>query len=74
MVMNRRFFLKTASSAASLLAYGGVALPEATAAPTSMPLALAVSDPHLSWSVFSRNLQWLTTQAYAASNPYETVV
>jgi len=32
----------------------------------------APSQPHIIWSIFSRHLQWLTTQAYAAANPYQT--
>jgi sugar phosphate isomerase/epimerase len=30
--------------------------------------------PHVTWTIFSRHLQWLTTQAYSHANPFETGV
>lgn len=32
------------------------------------------SEPHITWSIFSRHLQWLTTRAFAAANPFQTGV
>jgi len=29
-------------------------------------------SPHITWSIFSRHLQWLTTQAFATAKPYQT--
>jgi sugar phosphate isomerase/epimerase len=34
----------------------------------------APPPPHITWTMFSRHVQWLTTQAYSHSNPYETGV
>jgi len=31
-------------------------------------------EPHITWTIFSRHLQWLTTRDYAQANPYETGV
>src|SRR5690348_6145724 len=59
--MERRSFLMAMGATAPALA-----LP-----PTS---AQAAGAPSIQWSVFSKNIQWLTTAAYAASKPYETGV
>ncbi|MCL8014895.1 TIM barrel protein [Streptomyces sp. AS02] len=66
--MNRRTLLASAS-AASLAA---VALPSTATAAATAPCP--TRQPHLTWTIFSRHLQWLTTQSYAAQKPYETGV
>jgi sugar phosphate isomerase/epimerase len=73
--MKRRDFLRTLAAAGA----AGAAI-----APQGMPTARASHEsvahrgrredrpPHITWTIFSRHIQWLTTQAYSHANPYET--
>ncbi len=36
--------------------------------------SVAASTPQLRWTIFARHLQWLTTQAFAHTHPYDTGV
>src|SRR2546430_16164483 len=64
--MERRDFLKMTSAGAPALAVG--------TSPWPTKAMAADSEPHLYWSLFAKQLQWLTTQAYSAANPYATGV
>jgi hypothetical protein len=66
--MDRRDFLNAAGAAAAIVAIKDVALP------TSATAQAAASGPHMTWSIFSRHLQWVSTAAQAASDPYGTGV
>src|ERR1700720_589686 len=66
--MDRRDFLNAAGAAAAAVAVKDVALP------TSATAQAAASGPHMTWSIFSRHLQWVSTAAQGASDPYGTGV
>jgi sugar phosphate isomerase/epimerase len=73
--MDRRGFLKTATAAGTALAVthagsDGVA----HAAETLGTRARESTEPHITWTIFSRHLQWLTTQAVSQAQPYATGV
>lgn len=65
--MQRRDFLSTAS-----LAAGALAMREVTSATTALAAAApaAPPPPHLQWQLWSRHLQWVSTQAQAATDPF----
>src|SRR5688572_20980631 len=65
--MQRRDFLSTATLAAAALAtkeMAGAAEARAAPAPAAPP------PPQLQWQLWSRHLQWVSTQAQTASDPY----
>ena len=62
--MDRRNFLTAAAAAAAAAA--GSALPASSLAAT----AAEPPAPHLQWQLWSRHLQWVSTQAEAAADPY----
>jgi sugar phosphate isomerase/epimerase len=74
--MDRRSILKTAATGAALAVTPTVA----TGAAQALDTAAATrgtkdrKPPHITWTVFTRHLQWLTTQQAALSNPYDTGV
>ncbi|MFC6149303.1 MULTISPECIES: sugar phosphate isomerase/epimerase family protein [Mumia] len=70
--MERRRFLQTAAATAAVAA-GTAAAPGGPvhATPAHRPRP---RNPHITWTIFSRHLQWLTSQAYAQEHPYETGV
>ncbi|BBA96414.1 hypothetical protein RVR_1698 [Actinacidiphila reveromycinica] len=82
--MDRRRFLRTAAATSAgtvgaLTATGTAhaAAPSAPSAPPTLsapsaPAAHGAAAPRLTWTVFSRHLQWLTTQAHAWSHPKDT--
>ena len=65
--MDRRNFLSAAATA-SAVASGGMLLPSAV---TATP---APEEPHLTFQLWSRHLQWVSTAAQAAADPYGTGV
>ncbi len=65
--MNRRDFLIAAAAATS-------AAPIAAQQAAGSMGSSASSSQYLRWTMFSRHLQWVTTQAYAREFPYETGV
>lgn len=76
--MDRRKFIRTAAiggTAAVAATYGGIPglgeLPDAEAADPQRPRPV---NPHITWTIFTRHLQWLTDQAYAQANPFDTGV
>ncbi len=76
MTLDRRSFLKTAATGAAL-----AATPMAVVAPAQAAAAAAGArhqheprPPHITWTAFTRHLQWLTTQSFAHSNPFDTGV
>lgn len=73
--MIRRTLLTSAVAAgsAALLSAAPAAAAATDAGPAGHPEDRS-SAPHVTWTIFSRHLQWLTTQAYAAEHPYETGV
>jgi hypothetical protein len=74
--MDRRTFVKSAGLAAALsLELASAARAGADdEADEDRDGAGTSPSPHITWSIFSRHLQWLTTQAYAAANPNRTGV
>ena len=77
--MRRRNFLYGAGSSGILAASPLVAIPSPAAAatghtPAPRPGRPTPRPPRITWTIFSRHLQWLTTQAHAHSHPYETGV
>ncbi len=75
MDMDRRIFLKTTAVAGAALVVtqtGAAAEARTQNVATGMNHALEPLPPHITWTIFSRHLQWLTTQSYSQSNPYET--
>ncbi|MFC0529017.1 sugar phosphate isomerase/epimerase family protein [Phytohabitans kaempferiae] len=77
--MRRRNFLYGASSSGllALAPLAAIASPASAApkgAPASRPGGPTRRPPQITWTIFSRHLQWLTTQAYAHQYPYETGV
>jgi hypothetical protein len=73
--MERREFLATLGAASAALAAKAAC---ATEGPTpvlqhSAPTALR-RQPQIVWTIFSRHLQWLTTQDFAHDHPYDTGV
>jgi sugar phosphate isomerase/epimerase len=72
--MNRRNFLThlgAAGAALTLQAPSRALAHHEGVAHRGRPM---VRPPHIAWTIFSRHIQWLTTQAYAHTNPYETGV
>jgi sugar phosphate isomerase/epimerase len=72
--MDRRGFLKTATAAGTALAAthassGGVAHAAGPIGSRNRP-----REPHITWTMFSRHLQWLTTQADSQAQPRATGV
>jgi len=72
--MDRRGFLKTATAA-------GAALAATHASPGGVAHAAGLigtrnrtPEPHVTWTMFSRHLQWLTTQAESQAQPRATGV
>jgi sugar phosphate isomerase/epimerase len=63
--MNRRNFLKMTGAAATAISTKDLLFPGTASAATT---------PHMTWSIFSRHLQWVSTAAVAASDPYGTGV
>jgi sugar phosphate isomerase/epimerase len=63
--MDRRNFFKRAGALAATLSAKEALLPG---------FATAATTPHMTWSIFSRHLQWVSTAAAAASDPYGTGV
>ncbi|MEV6810863.1 TIM barrel protein [Micromonospora sp. NPDC051296] len=77
--MRRRNFLYGAGSSGLLAVSPLMAIPSPAAAAPShrqapRPDRPTRRPPRITWTIFSRHLQWLTTQAYAHSHPYETGV
>ncbi len=76
--MDRRGFLKAAAAATTtavaLTQVGSAARAQADDLAEVPRLKRDPLPPHITWTIFSRHLQWLTTQVYAQSNPYETGV
>jgi hypothetical protein len=67
--LNRRDFLKMAGAVAA-----GVTANAATKDVLAQAITPAATSPHMTWSIFSRHLQWLTTAAQSAADPYGTGV
>jgi hypothetical protein len=63
--MHRRKFL-TSAAAAAAATIGGGALPAAAQAQA----AGEAPAPHMTWQLWSRHLQWVSTQAQTVSDPY----
>lgn len=72
--MDRRKFFQTAIiGGGTALAAGHGAIPGLGITKANAQTA-ATSDPHITWNIFTRHLQWLTTEEYSIANPYETGV
>ncbi|HWM01801.1 MAG TPA: TIM barrel protein [Actinophytocola sp.] len=74
--MDRRTFFKAATATTAAVAVtpavlGDIAHAEETDDATGRP---EQTPPHITWTIFTRHLQWLTTQADAQAQPYETGV
>jgi hypothetical protein len=63
--MKRRNFLTSAAVAAGALAAREVVAPATAAAQEA-----EAAPPHMTWQLWSRHLQWVSTQAQAAADPY----
>ncbi len=73
--LDRRAFLATTTGAATVALWPAVARANRGSTDAVAGIALPGNGtPHLTWTVFSRHLQWLTTQSYAQSNPLQTGV
>ena len=73
--MKRRDFLRAGALVPAAFGVAGPILARADDSDDGGDDTPAGPPPsHITWSIFSRHLQWLTTQAYAASNPYDTGV
>jgi sugar phosphate isomerase/epimerase len=73
----RDFFKSTAAGlAAGALAapLGGLASEDDDDGDRRQRFESRRESPHITWTIFSRHLQWLTTQAYSQANPYDTGV
>ncbi len=71
--LSRRDFVK---STAAGLAVGALAAPLAGLASddddNKRRFEKRRASPHITWTIFSRHIQWLTTQADSQANPYAT--
>lgn len=65
--MKRRDFLMTAAAAAGTLAAKEVLAPATASAARPQP---ETPPPHMTWQLWSRHLQWVSTQAETVSDPY----
>ena len=65
--MKRRDFLMTAAAAAGTLAAKEALVPATASAARPDPEPL---PPHLTWQLWSRHLQWVSTQAQTVSDPH----
>lgn len=75
--MDRRKFLRnTAIGGAAAVAstYGGIPGVGGLASASAANLEQSAADQHMTWNIFTRHLQWLTTQAYSVANPFATGV
>ncbi|WP_323765130.1 sugar phosphate isomerase/epimerase family protein [Marinovum sp.] len=75
--MDRRTFFQTAAiggGAAVAAGLGAITGAGAARASTASAQGVAQSDPHITWNIFTRHLQWLTTEAEAVAHPYDTGV
>jgi hypothetical protein len=75
--MQRRTLLKTGLTAAGTAIPLATGVSAASAATTARPMRASAHQgaplgPALTWTIFSRHLQWLTTQAYAQAAPRAT--
>ncbi len=68
--MKRRDFLKTAAAAAGTLAAKEALVPATASAHDRDHEPEAPPPPHLTWQLWSRHLQWVSTQAQTVSDPY----
>ena len=74
--MDRRGFLKTAAATGAALAVPRAGSGDLAHADDDVesPRPREPKPPHITWTIFSRHLQWLTTQAVAQAQPFETGV
>lgn len=72
--MDRRRFFLASGSAAAALSLEMLPWAHAQVSDDAFDEPNDAEPPHITWSIFSRHLQWLTTRAFAAANPYQTGV